>query len=165
MERRLRAISLVGFFCVIAAPAGLTGGAGGQQPGVPGDVPAAAQRNLADLREQLDRNPIGSTEELRITPLIEDQESSALLVQVRTALPPHFHRHTQEILYLLQGEGIFRLDSERIPVRTGSVVRVPPGQVHTFAPLGQTPAVFFVVTMPRWDEADRIAADDHPVAR
>lgn len=154
MERHLRAIALVGLLCVSASPAVWTGGAGGQQAGV-----------LADLRDQLDRHPIGPTEEVRITPLIEDQDSSALLVQVRTALPPHFHRHTREILYLLQGEGIFRLESERIPVRTGSVVRVRPGQVHTFAPLGQTPAVFFVVTMPRWDEADRIAAADHPMAR
>jgi mannose-6-phosphate isomerase-like protein (cupin superfamily) len=146
-------MSLVGLLCVSASPAVWTGGAGGQQPGV------------ADLRDQLDRNPIGPTEELRITRLIEDQDSSALLVQVRTVLPPHFHRHTREILYLLQGEGIFRLESERIPVRTGSVVRVRPGQVHTFAPLGRTPAVFFVVTMPRWDEADRIVAADHPMAR
>src|SRR5688572_3478871 len=76
MERRLRAMSLVGLLCVFASPAVWTGGAGGQQTGV------------ADLREQLDRNPIGPTEELRITPLLEDQDSSALLVQVRTALPP-----------------------------------------------------------------------------
>lgn len=165
MKRRLRAMSLVGIFLVVASPAGWAGGAEGQQPGVPSHLPAVADRNLADLREQLDRNPIGPTEELRITRLIEDQESSALLVQVRTVLPPHLHRHTQEILYLLQGEGIFRLDSERIPLRTGSVVRVRPGQVHTFAPLGHTPAVFFVVTMPRWDEADRLAADDHPAGR
>lgn len=153
MERHLRTITLVGLLCASASPVVWTGGAGGQQPGV------------ADLRDQLDRHPIGPTEELRITPLIEDQDASALLVQVRTALPPHFHRQTREILYLLEGEGIFRLESERIPVRTGSVVRVRPGQVHTFTPLGQTPAVFFVVTMPRWDEADRFAAADHPMAR
>ena len=162
MKRRLRALSLAGLLCVIASPAGSTGG---EQPVVSTELPAVALPSLADLHDQLDRNPIGPTEELRITPLIEDQDSSALLVQVRTALPPHFHRHTREILYLLQGEGIFRLDSERIPVRTGSVVRVRPGQVHTFAPHGRTPAVFFVVTMPRWDEADRIAADEHPMTR
>ena len=165
MERHLRAIALVGLLGVSASPAVWTGGAGEQQPGVPTDLPTVTLPHLADLRDQLDRHPIGPTEELRITPLIEDQDSSALLVQVRTALPPHFHRHTREILYLLQGEGIFRLESERIPVRTGSVVRVRPGQVHTFAPLGRTPAVFFVVTMPRWDEADRIAAADHPMSR
>jgi len=165
MERHLRAIALVGLLGVSASPAVWTGGDGEQQPGVPTDLPTVTLPHLADLRDQLDRHPIGPTEELRITPLIEDQDSSALLVQVRTALPPHFHRHTREILYLLQGEGIFRLESERIPVRTGSVVRVRPGQVHTFAPLGRTPAVFFVVTMPRWDEADRIAAADHPMSR
>ncbi len=106
MERHLRAFS--------ASPTVWTGGAGGQQPGVPSDLPTGTLPYLADLRDQLDRNPIGPTEELRITPLIEDQDSSALLVQVRTALPPHFHRQTREILYLLQGEGIFRLESESL---------------------------------------------------
>lgn len=165
MGRHPRATSLVGVLCCFAWLACQTGGAGGQHPGAPTDIPVPTPVDLSDLLQQLDRNRIGPDEDLRITRLIEDQESSALLVQVRTTLPPHLHRHTREILYLLQGEGVFRLGSERIAVHTGSVVRVRPGQVHTFTPHGRTPAVFFVVTVPRWDEADRIAADDQNIAR
>src|SRR5207249_12320259 len=109
MKRQLRAFALVGLLCVSASPTICTGGDAEQQPSLSSNLPNVTLPHLADLRDQLDRHPIGPTEELRSTPLIEDQDSSALLVQVRTALPPPFHRHTREMLYLLQGEGICRL--------------------------------------------------------
>lgn len=85
---------------------------------------------------------------------------SALLVQVRGVLPPHLHRRTREVLYLIQGQGLFRLGTAAFPLRPGSVVRVEPGQVHTFSSDSESLAVFFVVTTPRWDESDRVVADD-----
>src|SRR5881409_4114547 len=80
---------------------------------------------------------------------------SGLLVQVRGSLPAHFHKRTQETVLLIRGEGIFQLGTERIPIQTGSVMRISPGQVHTFTNTGPAPAVFLVVTTPRWDERDR----------
>ena len=50
----------------------------------------------------------------------------------------------------------FWVDAESIPIRDGAVLLIQPGQVHTFTNKGQTPAVFFVVTSPRFDEKDRI---------
>ena len=117
---------------------------------------------IADLQAQLERNALGPDEGFRITRLLEDAEQSALLVQIRGTLPPHVHRHTREVLYLVQGEGIFQLDSERIAIRTGTVLRVQPGQVHTFSASGPAPAIFLVVTSPRWDEKDRIVVQDAP---
>src|SRR2546421_10856254 len=114
-----------------------------------------AQPDLADLLAQLERNPIGPGEELRITKLVESHEMSGLLVQVRGSIPPHFHKRTQEIVHLMRGEGIFQLGAERIQVKSGAVVRIPAGTVHTFTNAGLAPAVFFVVTTPRWDEQDR----------
>ena len=110
---------------------------------------------LTDLLAQLERNPIGPGEDLRITRLVESHEMSGLLVQVRGSIPLHFHKRTQEIVHLMRGEGIVQLGAERIPVKTGAVMRIPPGQVHTFTNQGPSPAVFFVVTTPRWDERDR----------
>ena len=110
---------------------------------------------LTDLLAQLERNPIGPGEELRITKLVESHEMSGLLVQVRGSLPAHFHKRTQEIVHLIRGEGIFQLGTERIPIKAGAVMRIPPGQAHTFTNQGQAPAVFFVVTTPPWDEQDR----------
>jgi mannose-6-phosphate isomerase-like protein (cupin superfamily) len=123
--------------------------------GAPAFAEPVSPPDLTDLLIQLERNPIGPDEEMRITKLVESPDLSGLLVQVRGSLPPHFHKHTQEIVYLLRGEGMFQLGADRIPIRTGAVMRIPAGQVHTFTNTGQTPAVFFVVTTPRWDEQDR----------
>ena len=119
-----------------------------------------ASPDLADLLAQLERNPIGPGEEVRITMLVESLEMSGLLVQVRGSLPPHFHKRTQEIVHLVRGEGMFQLGRDRIPIKAGAVVRIPAGTAHTFTNTGPAPAVFFVVTTPRWDEQDRFMVKD-----
>ena len=42
----------------------------------------------------------------------------------------HYHKAATEIYYVLEGEGIVRLDGVDQPVRKGSVVHIPPGVVH-----------------------------------
>ncbi len=42
----------------------------------------------------------------------------------------HFHRVATELYYVLDGEGIVRLDGVEHPVRKGSLVHIPPGVVH-----------------------------------
>jgi mannose-6-phosphate isomerase-like protein (cupin superfamily) len=116
--------------------------------------------DLTDLQAQLERNPIGPGEAVRITKLVDSPDMSGLLVQVRGSLPPHFHKLTQEVVYMLRGEGMLQLGTDRIPIKAGAVVRIPAGTVHTFTNTGETPAVFFVVTAPRWDEQDRVMVKD-----
>ena len=111
---------------------------------------------VVDLIQKLKSNQLRPEENFRITRLIENADQSALLVQVRSTLPRHFHKHTREVVYFLQGEGVFLVDTESIPIRDGAVLLIQPGQVHTFTNQGRTPAVFFVVTSPRFDERDRI---------
>ncbi len=102
------------------------------------------------------QEPLAAHETIRITRLTEDAEMSALLVQIRGTLPLHLHHRIREVLYLIQGEGVFRVGDADIAMRPGSVVRVEPGQAHTFIAGPSGPAVFLVVTSPRWDEADRV---------
>ena len=43
---------------------------------------------------------------------------------------PHFHKRATELYYVLEGEGTVTLDGEERPVRTGTIVHIPPGVVH-----------------------------------
>ncbi|HEY2743742.1 MAG TPA: cupin domain-containing protein, partial [Polyangia bacterium] len=45
----------------------------------------------------------------------------------RTAFPHHFHCLNDEAIYILEGEGTLRLGDERIAVRPGDYVTIPPG--------------------------------------
>jgi mannose-6-phosphate isomerase-like protein (cupin superfamily) len=124
-------------------------------------APAADQPSLPPLPVLADltvlaQEPLAAHETIRITRLTETAELSALLVQVRGTLPLHFHRRLREVLYLIQGEGLFRVGNAAFPMHAGSVIRVEPGEVHTFSAKGGEPAVFFAVTAPRWDESDRV---------
>jgi uncharacterized cupin superfamily protein len=47
-----------------------------------------------------------------------------------SAFPYHYHCANEELLYVLEGEGTLRLGDERVPVRAGSFVAMPPGPAH-----------------------------------
>lgn len=44
---------------------------------------------------------------------------------------PHFHKIATELYYVLEGEGQVVLDGEERDVRTGTMVHIPPGVVHS----------------------------------
>jgi len=44
--------------------------------------------------------------------------------------PAHSHPHGEEVIYIMRGEGRVLIAGEVSPVRTGSVVLFPRGQVH-----------------------------------
>lgn len=42
----------------------------------------------------------------------------------------HYHKRSTELYYVLEGEGVVRLDGVEHPVHQGSIVHIPPGVVH-----------------------------------
>ena len=55
--------------------------------------------------------------------------------------PKHAHGHEHEV-FILEGTGVVLEADTEHPLRPGSVVFVPPGQVHQFRNTGQTPLKF-----------------------
>jgi len=47
-----------------------------------------------------------------------------------SAFPYHYHCANEELLYILEGEGMLRLGDERVQVRAGSFIAMPPGPAH-----------------------------------
>ncbi|HTT11802.1 MAG TPA: cupin domain-containing protein [Burkholderiaceae bacterium] len=45
----------------------------------------------------------------------------------KVTCPYHFHYAQEEMFVILQGEGTLRVAGERIPVRAGDVIAIPPG--------------------------------------
>jgi mannose-6-phosphate isomerase-like protein (cupin superfamily) len=42
----------------------------------------------------------------------------------------HYHRNSEEIYYLVEGEGDMEIDGERSHVRPGDAILIPPGAWH-----------------------------------
>ncbi len=67
------------------------------------------------------------------------------------ANPLHYHPNCEEILYVQQGMGKHLLDQEWIPVRAGSVVRIPVGMKHKLVNDGPDTMITFIA----FSSADR----------
>jgi len=68
----------------------------------------------------------------QIRPLIEEQDGAAAEVHHLeiTDAKLHYHERTDEIYYVIGGEGRMRLDDAEIELRKGVVVYVPRGVRH-----------------------------------
>lgn len=64
----------------------------------------------------------------------------------------HYHDHTEEIYYILSGEGVLELDGEEQPLRPGMAILIPPGVRHR----GRGDFETLIVTSPAFDPADEI---------
>jgi mannose-6-phosphate isomerase-like protein (cupin superfamily) len=61
---------------------------------------------------------------------------------------------TSEIYYILEGEGIMRIDGESAPVRAGSTVYIPPLAWQCITNTGTADLVFICVVDPAWRKED-----------
>jgi mannose-6-phosphate isomerase-like protein (cupin superfamily) len=68
----------------------------------------------------------------QIRPLIEEKDGAAAEVHHLeiTDAKLHYHERTDEIYYILEGEGWMRLDDEEIDLHSGITVFVPRGVKH-----------------------------------
>jgi len=61
---------------------------------------------------------------------------------------PHFHQESSKAIYLIRGMLAVTLGEETMVVRQGSVILVPPKQVHRFWNPAATPATFLIYFTP-----------------
>jgi mannose-6-phosphate isomerase-like protein (cupin superfamily) len=68
----------------------------------------------------------------QIRPLIEEKDGAAAELHHLeiTDAKLHYHQRTDEVYYILEGEGRMRLDDEEIELHSGVTVYVPRGVKH-----------------------------------
>jgi mannose-6-phosphate isomerase-like protein (cupin superfamily) len=72
----------------------------------------------------------------------------------------HFHRRTEEIYYVLSGEGLMRLGEETRTVAVGDAVAIPPGVVHNITNTGSAELVFLCCCAPAYEHDDTVLIDE-----
>ena len=48
----------------------------------------------------------------------------------KQSCPYHFHHAQEELFIVLEGEGTLRVAGERLPIKAGDVITIPPGPEH-----------------------------------
>lgn len=91
-------------------------------------------RNFHDMpRERFTRPPLYDTESASMTSGNAARKLGAsfdVLAPGQMGCPYHFHHAQEEMFIVLQGEGTLRVAGERLPIRAGDVITLPPGPDH-----------------------------------
>lgn len=90
--------------------------------------------------------------------LTDEPKASTRLFRVYRTTPPHFHRSSDEHLYVLFGTGTFWMDipSNTLEFAPGDLLFFKRGTVHAMPEIHSGPVVFFAIDTPRRDPGDII---------
>jgi len=122
----------------------------------PTKFPEVYSSTVKNIEEVAEKNPLGEGEEVKITDVGENKNSSMHLIQVREngELYPHYHKRHDEVVYVKKGSGIATLDGTRYMVKPGSILQVPAKTVHKFLNTGGEPFVAVSIFSPPFDGRD-----------
>ncbi|MBK6313379.1 MAG: cupin domain-containing protein [Blastocatellia bacterium] len=70
------------------------------------------------------------------------------------AVVPHFHRETEEVYYVLEGEGLMTVGDETCTVGSGDAILIPRNKVHSLANTGLSVMKIVLVCGPAFSRAD-----------
>jgi mannose-6-phosphate isomerase-like protein (cupin superfamily) len=74
----------------------------------------------------------------------------------------HYHVRTEEIYYILSGEGEMSVGAEKRSVKPGDAIAIPPGQVHTIWNTGPAVLTFLCCCAPGYEHEDTVLVEGDP---
>src|SRR4051812_38252103 len=109
-------------------------------------VPAFTTKDGSEIRELLaHRNSVIQKQSLAEARLLPGQQTA-----------PHYHILTEEIYYILQGQGRMQLGDEVRVVGPGDAIAIPPGMIHIIENVGSQTLIFLCCCAPGYEDADTV---------
>ncbi len=101
-----------------------------------------------------------------IRPLIDRTTSNVSLCSLAEEVLPvgaevnrHHHLETEEVYYILSGNGRMTVGAQARDVKAGDAVFIPRGQAHTLVNTGTEPVTLLLVCGPAYSYEDHRAGD------
>ena len=113
----------------------------------------------AEIAKVLAEDPLGASENIKITTLGQGQGVSHHLVQIRDREKPHIHKIHDGTVVMVKGGGYLMMENRRLDMSAGDIVYIPRGAVHYFVNTASEPTVAFVVFFPPFDSKDTVPAE------
>ncbi len=111
-------------------------------------------------REIVKENPIGENENIKVTPLFKNQDSSHFIIQIRDREKPHIHETHDLTVIVKKGKGILHLGKDELPMKRSDIAFIPKGVSHYFVNTDSEPSVAYVIFTPFYDGKDMKLIDD-----
>ena len=100
---------------------------------------------------------IRSLLDLAAAPVVKQSLAEATL-PAGGATERHYHRASEEIYYLVDGEGEMEIDGERAPVGPGDAILIPPGAWHQIRASDRNELRFLCCCAPPYRDEDTFFA-------
>src|ERR1051325_1204248 len=110
----------------------------------------------SDLAKVLAENPLGASENVRLTTLGQGPDASQHIVQIREREIPHTHDTHDTTIFMMRGHGYLVMDGRRIDLTAGDVIHIPRAIPHYYVNTASEPTVAFVVFAPPFDGKDNM---------
>ena len=90
---------------------------------------------------------------------IRNQTLAEARLLAGAATTPHRHVRTEEIYYVLQGQGLMAVGEETRTVGPGDAIAIPPGAVHQITNTGPGVLKFLCCCAPGYEHEDTVLAE------
>ena len=91
---------------------------------------------------------------------VRNQSLAEARLPAGTATMPHLHPRTEEIYYILQGQGEMILGHEKQNVVPGDAIAIPPGVPHQIINHTGEPLIFLCCCAPAYEHEDTVMLTD-----
>lgn len=101
----------------------------------------------------------GDYENIYLRKLYSDSLASSFVLFIRKEVKAHKHLTHSEHLYFLEGEGEMSVGDKSTEVKSGNMVFIPKGTVHSLKVTSSTPVKVLSVQSPLFDGKDRVLVE------
>ena len=108
------------------------------------DAAVIVSRHGSEIRPLIDR----TTSSITQCSLAEER------LEPGQAVTPHFHRETEEVYYILEGEGVMTVGGEQRDVSAGDAILIPLNAIHSLENTGATSMRIVLVCGPAFSRSD-----------
>lgn len=113
------------------------------------EVPAFTTKDGSEIRELLaHRNSC-----------IRNQTLAEARLPAGGSTAAHRHVNTEEIYYLLEGQGLIRVGDQQREVAAGDAIAIPPGAVHQISNTGSGLLKFLCCCAPGYEHDDTVLVE------
>jgi mannose-6-phosphate isomerase-like protein (cupin superfamily) len=108
------------------------------------DLPPFITKDGSEIRELLAYRNSG----------IRNQSLAEARLPVGSSTQEHYHARTEEIYFILMGEGRMRIETDWADVKAGDAISIPPGKKHKLWNTGQQVLRLLCCCSPSYEHSD-----------
>lgn len=109
---------------------------------------------LKEWRDIVRENPIDKNENIKVTPIFNNDDGSHFIIQIRDREKSHIHETHDLTVVVKDGKGILHLGKDKLPMKCGDTAFIPRGVLHYFVNTGNKSAIAYVIFTPSYDGKD-----------